>query len=58
MEVSLGVRSRKQPEVNCMKSGKDYYRLFIRKYIHLRGHAGLGNHIEESGFLSMSNETC
>lgn len=58
MEVYLGVRSRKQPEVNHMKSGEDYSRLFGRNIYSQGRHAGLGGHTEDSGFLSMSNEAC
>lgn len=57
MEVSFEVRSRKQPEVNCMKSGEDYFRLFHRNIYSQRSYADLGGHIEDSGFLSMSNGT-
>lgn len=52
MEVFLGVRSRKQPEVNHMKSGEDYSRLFGGIYT-VKGVMRLGAHIEDSGFLSM-----
>lgn len=57
MEVFLGVRSRKQPEVNHMKSGEDYSRFFGGIYT-VKGAMRLGAPIEDSGFLSMSNETC
>lgn len=59
MRVSLGARSRKKAEVNRMKSGEDYSRIFGRNIYKSQGsHAGVGGHIEDFGFLSMSNKTC
>lgn len=58
VEVSFELRSRKQPEVNCMKSGEDYFRLIDRNIYSQGSYADLGGYIGDSGFLSMTNGTC
>lgn len=57
MEVSLEVRSRKQPESNHTKKSEEDDSRFFDRNVHCQGsHAGLEGHIKDSGFLSTSNE--